>query len=162
MSPACKLRVPRSQRSLHVNWEPPFRMFPACKFRVPGLECPPHVNWESPGQNVPRMYIESPPFRMFHACKLSIRFIRNPIQAYSVNVMTHIIALKGTIWQSRTYYTLKGTITCPSPVFNLTKRCYYYACMSVCVCVCICMSAARYQNITSLNVGRLLQNMIWR
>ena len=51
-------------------------------------------------------------------------------------------------------------------IINLAMRGYCDAgvCMSVRLsvgmCLCICVSTAQYHSITSLNVGRLLQNVI--
>ena len=52
---------------------------------------------------------------------------------------------------------------------NLSRRslCDVGVCMSiltVCgyMCLCICVSAAQYHSITSLNVGQLSQNFIYR
>ena len=54
-------------------------------------------------------------------------------------------------------------------VINLSRRsfCDVGVCMSiltVCgyMCLCICVSAAQYHSITSLNVGQLSQNFIYR
>ena len=57
-----------------------------------------------------RTETESPPFRMSPACILSIRLIRTTIQVNCMNVMTYVIALRGSHTQVR------GTLEPITPV----------------------------------------------